>query len=217
MLKTVLFDLDGVLVDSHFLHYKSWKMLAEYLNLKLTETQADAFRGMAREECMRVMFEKFNNQTAPNIEEIDRLTTMKNNWYLEILNNANPSDLIIDGAVELLEELKSKNIKCLIASGSKNAKQVINCAKLNSYFYDVIDRHAIKITKPNPEIFLLALERASAEKNEAVGVEDALLGIESLKAAGIKSVGIGHYATTADLHLSSIKNLNYNVLCSILK
>ena len=216
MLKAVLFDLDGVLVDSHYLHYKSWKMLAEYLKLELTQTQADAFRGMAREECMRVMFEEFNHQKAPNFSEINRLTTMKNDWYLDILNNAQQDELVLPGAIELLEELNKKGVRSLVASGSKNAKQVIECAKLSAYFYDVIDRHDIKNTKPDPEIFLLALKRSEANANEVVGVEDALLGIESLKAANLKSIGIGEYANTADLHLKNIQELNYELMCNLL-
>ncbi len=102
-LKAVIFDLDGVLVDSHFLHYKSWQRLADELGLDFNEKMGDTYRGMERSECMRIMYEDFNGKTAPPMVKINELTDRKNVYYLELLDNATSDDLLLPGSVELLK------------------------------------------------------------------------------------------------------------------
>ena len=200
-LKAVLFDLDGVLVDSHYLHYRSWDMLAKDLGLSFTKEQGDDFRGMARELCLKRLFTVFNDRPLPEETTCKELTDRKNGYYLDLLHNCDPDMLRLPGAVTLLEDLKAAGIKAVVASGSKNAKDVIRCAKLGEYFYAVVDRMDITKTKPAPDIFLKAQEVSGAAPDEVVGIEDALLGIEALKAAGFKCVGVGAYVKESDADL----------------
>ena len=215
-LKAVLFDLDGVLVDSHFLHYKSWQKLADELELNFDEKMGDAYRGMDRTKCMIKMYEDFNNLPAPDSEKLFELTERKNNYYLEILDKATPEDLVLPGAVELLKSLRNENIKVIVASGSKNAKQVVKHAGFGDLLDAIVDRHDIEKTKPDPEIFKLALKIAGVSEENAVGVEDALLGVDSIRSAGIKSIGVGHYADTADLHINEIKDLTIDMMRNLI-
>ena len=208
-LKAGLFDLDGVLVDSHRLHYRSWQQLADELGLDFDEKRGDTYRGMERYECMRVMFEEFNHRPAPDKQTIHELTERKNKYYQELLTHATAADLILPGAVELLAALKAAKVRIVVASGSKNAHTVIDRAGIRSYLDAIVDRHDVVDTKPDPAIFLKALEKAQVPARNAVGVEDATLGVESLRRAGIKAIGIGHYVldTPADLLVDSIREL----------
>ncbi len=215
-LKAVIFDLDGVLVDSHYLHYKSWQWLADQLELDFDEEKGDAFRGMARPECLRVMYEEFNNRPAPDEKTILELTDRKNNYYNKILGESKPEDLILPGAVELLKNLKKENIKIIIASGSRNANTVIDQAQIREYLDSVIDRKDVKNTKPDPEIFQLALKKADTPAGNAVAVEDAILGIQAIKAAGMKAVGVGPYIDKADLIVPSVKELTVEKMRKLL-
>ncbi len=215
-LHAVLFDLDGVLVDSHYLHYKSWQQLADELGLHFNQQLGDAFRGMAREECLRVMFEEFNHTAAPERSTIDTLTDRKNQCYLEILSLAQPDELILPGALELLQALRSEDVCIIIASGSKNANQVVDQARIRNYVDAVVDRHDVVKTKPDPAIFLAGLERARTTAEHAVGIEDAKLGIQALRAAGVKAVGVGHYVDEADLLVNSVADLTPEILRSLL-
>ena len=200
-LKAVLFDLDGVLVDSHYLHYRSWDMLAKDLSLNFTQKQGDDFRGMAREVCLERLFTVFNDKPLPSKEECKELTDRKNRYYLDLLHNCDPDELRLPGAVKLLEDLNEAGIRSVVASGSKNAKDVIRCAKLEPYFYAVVDRMDIMKTKPAPDIFLKAQEVSGAAPDEVVGIEDAVLGIQALRAAGFKCVGVGEYVKDSDADL----------------
>jgi len=215
-LKAVIFDLDGVLVDSHNLHYKAWQWLADQLELDFDREKGDAFRGMARPECLRVMYEEFNSRPAPDEKTILELTDRKDNYYNKILREAKPEDLILPGAVELLRQLKRENIKIVIASGSRNANTVIDQAQIREYLDTVIDRKDVKNTKPDPEIFQLALEKANTPAENAVAVEDAILGIQAIKATGMKSVGVGQYIESADLIVPSVKELTVEKMRKLL-
>ena len=215
-LKSVIFDLDGVLVDSHLLHYKSWLRLADELGLDFDEKMGDTFRGMERSECMRIMFEKFNGKTAPPMDKINELTGRKNAYYLELLDNATADDLLLEGSVELLKSLRSESIGIVIASGSKNAKQVIKHAGIENLIDAIIDRFDVENTKPDPSIFLEAIKAANVPAENSVGIEDALLGVEALRSAGLKSIGVGHYVDTADLHVKKIADLTIEMMRKLL-
>ena len=215
-LKAVIFDLDGVLVDSHFLHYKSWQRLADELGLNFNEKMGDTYRGMERSECMRIMHEEFNCKTAPPMDKINELTDRKNVYYLELLDNATSDDLLLPGSVELLKSLRSENIGIVIASGSKNAKQVIKHAGFENLIDTIIDRFDVENTKPDPSIFLEAIKATNVPAENSVGIEDALLGVEALRAAGLKSIGVGHYVDTADLHVEKISDLTIEMMRKLL-
>ena len=216
-LKTVIFDLDGVLVDSHFLHYKSWQRLADELSLDFDEKMGDTYRGMERSECMRIMFEEFNGKSAPPMDKINELTDKKNVYYLELLDNATADDLLLPGSVELLKSLRDENIGIVIASGSKNAKQVVKHAGLEYLVDTIIDRFDVERTKPDPSIFLEAIKATGFPAENSVGIEDALLGVEALRSAGLKSIGVGHYVDTADLHVEEIADLTIEMMRKLLE
>ncbi|MBR5901048.1 beta-phosphoglucomutase family hydrolase [bacterium] len=216
-LKAVLFDLDGVLVDSHYLHYQSWKMLADDLGFSLTKEQGDDFRGMAREVCLNRLFTVFNGKPAPDPAVNKELTDRKNRYYLDLLHNCDPDKLRLPGAVDLLTALEAAGIRSVVASGSKNAKDVIRCAKLEDFFYAVVDRMDITKTKPAPDIFLKAQEVSGAAPDEVVGIEDAELGIEALRAAGFKCVGVGSCVREADLLRPSVADLTVADLKKLLE
>jgi len=216
-LKAVIFDLDGVLVDSHFLHYKSWQRLADELGLNFNEKMGDTYRGMERSECLRILFEEFNNVPAPPIEKNNELTDKKNEYYLELLDNATADDLLLPGSIKLLQSLRDEKIAVVIASGSKNAKKVVEHAGFGNLVDTIIDRYDVENTKPDPAIFLKGIEAAGVPAENAVGVEDALLGVEALRAAGLKSIGVGHYVDTADLHVDEIADLTIEMMRDLLK
>ncbi|NLF39849.1 beta-phosphoglucomutase family hydrolase [bacterium] len=216
-LKAVLFDLDGVLVDSHRLHYRSWQQLADELGLHFNEQLGDRYRGMERYECMRIMFEEFNHRPAPDRRTIHELTERKNAYYQKLLEHAGPEDLVLPGSVELLEALRAAQITAVVASGSKNAHQVIDHAGIRGYLDAVVDRYDVAETKPDPAIFRVALDKAGVPAAHAVGVEDAVLGVESLHRAGIKAIGVGHYVKDADLVVDAIRHLTVGMMRRVLE
>lgn len=215
-LRAVLFDLDGVLVDSHRLHYLSWQELADDLGLQFDEQMGDRFRGMEREECVRVLYEEFNNRPVPSRHAVHELTERKNQIYQAMLSKAGPDELVLPGSRELLKTLRDAKITIVVASGSKNAKSVLRRAQMCADVDIVVDRYDVTNTKPDPAIFRVALEKAGTTPAHAVGVEDATLGVQALHAAGVKAVGIGHYVEGADLHRATIADVTLDDLRGLL-
>ncbi len=148
--------------------------------------------------------------------KINELTDKKNVYYLELLDKATADDLLLPGSVELLKSLRDKNIGIVIASGSKNAKQVIKHAGFENMVDTIIDRFDVEKTKPDPAIFLEAIKATGFPAENSVGIEDALLGVKALRGAGLKSIGVGHYVDTADLHIENIADLTIEMMRKLL-
>lgn len=215
-LRAVLFDLDGVLVDTHALHYQSWQRLADERGLVFDEEKGERFRGMGRPECLKVLYCEYNNLPYPSSEEAQQLTDTKNAYYNQTLAQAKPEDLVLPGAIDVLAALRNEKIIIVVASGSKNAKAVIERAQIGAYLDAIADGTDVAEVKPAPDVFLKGLERAGVAAQNAVGVEDARLGIQALRAAGLKAVGVGPYVDDADLRIPTIGDLSIEALRTLL-
>lgn len=190
MIKAILFDLDGVLTATSEEHFLAWKELFLDLGYDLSEEYKDKVRGVGRRESLELLLESFGIEKNFTEEEKVALMTKKNDIYKGMIENFN-EDNLESHALELLEFLKGKKIKMVIASSSKNAPMLLKKMKIDDYFDAVVDPARLKATKPDPEIFLKAASLVDTEPKDCLGLEDAEAGIEALRAAGVFAVGIG--------------------------
>ena len=104
------------------------------------------------------------------------------------------------GALSSLQKLQSAGLLIGLASASRNALSVITSLGIREYFNVVVDAAKIKYGKPDAEIFLTAAQQLGVQPTECLGVEDSLAGICSIRAAGMRCLGIGlpHILTGAD-------------------
>ncbi len=213
MLKAVLFDLDGVITDSAQYHYQAWKMLADRLNIPFDEAYNEKLKGVSRMDSLNLILRNGGKEESYSQEEKDALADEKNNNYKELIKQITPDD-ILPGIKELLIELKDHNVKACVCSVSKNAFFIIDKLGLNGYFDHITDAAKIKNAKPDSDIFAIGAYVLGAKPEECVGIEDAKAGIEAIKKAGIKAVGVGtpEQMKEADLVLESTGKLNYSIL-----
>ncbi len=213
MLKAVLFDLDGVITDSAQYHYQAWKMLADRLNIPFDEAYNEKLKGVSRMDSLNLILRNGGKEESYSQEEKDALADEKNNNYKELIKQITPDD-ILPGIKELLIELKDHNVKTCVCSVSKNAFFIIDKLGLNGYFDHITDAAKIKNAKPDSDIFAIGAYVLGAKPEECVGIEDAKAGIEAIKKAGIKAVGVGtpEQMKEADLVLESTGKLNYSIL-----
>lgn len=207
----VIFDLDGVIVDTARFHYLGWKRLADEMGIPFDEKANEKLRGLDRKDSLLAMV----GQPLPE-EEIARLTERKNSYYCEYLEALSERDLL-PGAKELLIDLKKKGIKIALASSSKNARTVLKKIKLEETFDAVVEGHDLNRGKPDPQIFLLAARRLGKNPKECVVVEDAQAGIEAAKRAGMCAIGIGRADTLndADLVVRGLNRLTVDKLLNL--
>ncbi len=188
MIKAVIFDLDGVIVNTDKYHYLAWKTLADKLHIPFDEKTNDRCRGVSRMESLEILLEN-SNQNYSNKEK-NAFAKYKNNLYREYLNKMTEAD--VSGQVrETLEKIKKKGIQIAIGSSSKNAKLILKKTGIMQLFDAVSDGENIFHSKPDPEVFLKASEYLNIEADKCMIVEDALSGIIAGKKAGMKTVAYG--------------------------
>lgn len=188
MTKAVIFDLDGVIVDTAHYHYIAWKRLASEFNINLTPQENELLKGVSRMRSLEIILELGNIHL--DQAEMERLADKKNKWFVEYIESIRPEE-IFPGVKEFIQSLRQAGIKVALASSSKNAPRVIELLGIAKEFDAMVDGSMITHTKPHPEIFLLAASKLGLSPADCVVFEDAEAGIEAAVAAGMKCVGVG--------------------------
>lgn len=207
-LKGVIFDLDGVLVDTAKFHYLGWKRLADEYKVPFDEKKNERFKGVSRMDCIRILFPDVKDE-----KRLVRMATQKNNYYREYIEKLKPEDLF-DGAKSLIDELRYNGIKTAIGSASKNALRVVQKLEIYELFDSVADGTKAENSKPAPDVFLVAAKEMNIEPSESIVLEDAEAGIKAAHAAGMTAVGIGEKTILkeAEIVVPSVKELSFERL-----
>lgn len=189
--KGVIFDLDGVLVDTAIFHFRAWQQLANSLGFDFTEKQNEQLKGVSRIRSLELILEW--GDIHKTVAEQAILANQKNTWYLDSVNQMKPGDTL-PGAIELLTYLKENNYKIALGSASKNALFILERTGIVNFFDTVVDGNAVKASKPDPEVFLNGAKALDIDPNECLVIEDAQAGIDAALAAGMYVIGIGKHA-----------------------
>ena len=214
MIKAVIFDLDGVIVDTAHYHFIAWKRLAKELGIHFTEQENEQLKGVSRMRSLEIILELGNLLLSQ--EEMEKLATKKNQWFVDYINAMKP-DEIFPNVKEMIQNIRENGIKVALASSSKNADTVLTLLDIKNLFDVIVDGTMIRNTKPDPEIFLLAARKLNLPPSECLVFEDAEAGVEAAVAAGMKCIGVGSpqqlskadvvVSKTADFDIQKIKNL----------
>ena len=183
-MKAVIFDMDGVLVDSQPYHFKAdIDTMAEYGVIK-DQKFYEAFAGTLTDNRMRTLRDMFGLDV-PAEELIEKREKM----ILDIM--ANEDIKPVSGIPELLRSIKALGLKTAVASSSgiELIKLVLDRLGIAVYFDSITSGNDVKRGKPSPDIFLLAAERIGAEPSECLVVEDSENGVRAAKAAGMTALG----------------------------
>lgn len=212
-IQAFIFDLDGVITDTAEHHYLAWKAIADELHIPFTRQFNENLKGVSRMDSLRLLLSQAETPVDYTAEQLEELAQWKNRIYQELIEQIIPAD-ILPGIPELLAELKRQGMRTAIASASKNAFTVIGRLKLMDAFDVIVDAAEIKNTKPDPEVFLKAAELLQVEPGCSIGVEDAVAGVQAIKAAGMFAVAIGakEAFSHADLVLGSTSELTWSTV-----
>ncbi|MBQ4405795.1 MAG: beta-phosphoglucomutase [Bacteroidales bacterium] len=191
-MKALIFDLDGVLVDSAKYHYLAWKVLADKLGFEFTEKDNERLKGVSRMKSLEILLEIGGVIMSDEMKE--KAATEKNELYRSYIAKMTP-DEILPGVEDFLKEVKAAGIKTAIGSASKNTPLILERTGLAKYFDAVADGTMVSKAKPDPEVFLKGAELLGVEPKECVVFEDAEAGVEAAHNAGMKAVGIGSATT----------------------
>jgi beta-phosphoglucomutase len=214
VIKAVIFDLDGVIVDTAHYHFIAWQRLAAELGIAFTEKENERLKGVSRMRSLEIILE-IGGVTLSH-EKMEELATKKNGWFVEYIEAIRPEE-IFKGVREMLQSLRAKGYRVALASSSKNAETVLRLLQIKDLFDAVVDGTMITHSKPDPEIFLLAAKKIGVDPSQCIVFEDAEAGVESALAAGMKCVGVGSVdqlgkanaivKTTADFAIDQLNTL----------
>ena len=206
-LKAVIFDLDGVLVDTSRFHALAWGELVKSLGHAPPADLEERVRGISRMASLKIALGEHAREYSE--AELNDLATRKNEHYLRLITRISPADLF-PGAIELFEGLKRAGVRIVLGSASKNAKPVLESLGISDRFDAVADGFCYKHGKPHPDVFLTGARMAGASPAECIVVEDAAAGITAALDGGFVSVGIGTYQSLkhAHLHIKSLAEID---------
>jgi HAD superfamily hydrolase (TIGR01509 family) len=182
MLKAVIFDLDGVVADSHPIHEAAWKALLAEQGLNPATINVDfLYAGHPRRD---ILIHYLGALSDPLIEQLGR---RKDELYLLATEKLVPKP----GIPRVLSELQTAGIALAVATSAGRIRTEQTLAKLNiaHRFSAVVAGNDVRAAKPAADIFLLAASRLRVTPEEAVVVEDSVAGVQAARAAGMTCVG----------------------------
>ncbi len=185
MLKAVLFDMDGVIVDTEPLHRKAYFKMFEDVKIDVSEAMYDSFTGQATLPICRTLCHHFKLSETP-----EYLVSTKRKHFKYLFEN--DSELaLLDGVHDLIKDYHTNGLTLVLASSASmpNINRIFERFDLDKYFKAKISGADLKASKPHPEIFLKAAELAGEHTKDCMVIEDSTNGIEAAKAANIYCVG----------------------------
>ncbi|MCH4056561.1 MAG: beta-phosphoglucomutase [Lactobacillaceae bacterium] len=215
MIKGFVFDLDGVITDTARFHYQAWAKIAQDdLGITINPSVNEQLKGVSRMDSLNIILKFGHRKNDFTQEQKEVFATKKNDYYVALISHMTPAD-ILPGMKEFLDELRAENYGMSLASASKNAPRILAGLGLTTYFDKIVDPASLRHGKPDPEIFAKGAALLNIKPSEAVGLEDAFAGIQSINGAGEFSVGIGdpkilheadlNFNCTAEVSLAKIK------------
>ena len=181
----VIFDMDGVLVDSYRAHWESWQFMAHELGKGLTEEQFVSTFGRTSRE---IIAEHWGADclSADQIADFDR---RKEALYRQIVHRNFPA---MDGAIELLRGLHDAGMRLAVGSSGPPENVALAVERLGAepYFDALVTGKDVTKGKPDPQIFLIAAKRLGVPPEKCAVVEDAPVGISAANAAKMASIAL---------------------------
>ena len=182
-LQAVVFDMDGVIVDSHPAHRFAWKEFLRTLGKDVSDSELDfVMDGRKREDILV----HFLGPLSP--VQLERYGKLKNDLFWQIASEVVP----IPGAFEFIELVHRAGIAMAVATSASTSRthSILARTELLKRFHTIVTGDDVRKGKPDPSIYQLACRRIGCPPNAAVAIEDAASGVRAAKRAGLKCIGI---------------------------
>ena len=209
MIKGVIFDNDGVLVDTEGLSRKSWIIFFKKYNLGLRYFDIKGTIGVTTKERIKFINKKYKRNFDAN-----KQSNEKEQIHKKISKNRIK---VFSGIKKLIKDLKYNHIKIAVASSGTKSKIRFNLGGFLKKFNAIVSCEDITRGKPSPKIFLKAAKKLHLKPSECIVIEDAIKGVVAAKKAGMKCIAVTNTFSRnelkgADLIVNNLKKINYDII-----
>lgn len=217
MISTVIFDMDGVIIDTEPIHHYAFVTHFAELGITVSDEEYASFLGKSTRNVYQFLKEKYGLS-----QEVEALIQRKRELFNQRFDEDPTLDLL-PGARALIEDLSQHHVQLALASSASKATigRVFRRFGLAPYFAHIVSGEDFTQSKPDPSIFLHAAELSQAPITACIVIEDSANGVAAAKAAGIYCVGYAspHSAlqdlSRADLMIQHFSELSAEKIIAI--
>ncbi len=211
MITTVIFDMDGVIVDTEPVHYFAYQRHFAELGIVVPDDMYATFTGNSTKNIYQKLKERFAIE-----EDVEKLVSIKRALFNDAFDTK--EDLyLLPGVGELIRELHGRGMNLILASSSAHVtiRRIFDRFRLHPYFAHIVSGEEFPRSKPDPAIFLRAVELSGDPAAQCVVIEDSTNGIRAAKAAGLYCIGYDSKnsrmqdLSLADMAISNFSELSY--------
>ncbi len=214
MVNAVIFDMDGVVVNTEPIGYRANQEMYKALNISVPDNVYATFIGNSDKNIVQKLKDLYELEHTH-----EELLDEKYKYYFDVFDKAEDLELL-PGVKDLIIDLHQNKMKLVLASSASKRKieAVFTRFNLHEYFEATVSGEDFEFSKPNPAIFIEAVAKTGFPKEECVIIEDSTNGIKAAKTADVFCIGyksehsIGQDTSLADMIITDFKELSYKVI-----